>query len=168
MTEVLTRFPGITVSYDGWVRNNTGTLSPGYVNGRMGPYLRCNAGQSARLVHRLVARTLVHNPAPRVLNVVHHKNHIIDDNRPRNLQWVTTQLNTMMKKNAKGCYFDKKRQLWFAKCMAEGKSYHLGWFDNYEAGHLRYLEFREKKFNEILNRIKRNARPQERVGSFVF
>ena len=101
MTEVLTRFPGLTVTYDGHVRNNTGVLTPGFVLQNMGPYLRINAGQSARLVHRLVARTLVHNPAPRVLNVVHHKNHIIDDNRPRNLQWVTTQLNSMMKKKRK-------------------------------------------------------------------
>jgi len=168
MTEVLTRFPGVTVSYDGCVRNNNGVLSKGFVLQNMGPYLRINAGQSARLVHRLVARTLVHNPAPRVLNVVHHRNHIIGDNRPRNLQWVTTQLNSMMKKNAKGCWFDKKRGLWYSKCMAEGKSYHLGWFDNYEDGHNTYIAFREKKFNQILNRHKRNARNQERVGSFVF
>ena len=113
----------------------------------MGPYLRINAGQSARLVHRLVARTLVHNPAPRVLNVVHHKNHIIDDNRPRNLQWVTTQLNAMMKKNAKGCWFNKRKQLWYAKCTAEGNCYHLGFFDNYEDGHQAYLTFRQKKFD---------------------
>ena len=52
--------------------------------------------------------------------------------------------------------------------MAEGKSYHLGFFDNYEDGHQAYLTFRQKKFDEILNKIKRDARPQERVGSFVF
>ena len=77
MTEVLTRFPGVTVSYDGFVRNNTKRLTPGYIG--LGPYLRCNVGHSGRLVHRLVARTLVHNPAPRVLNVVHHRNHIIPE-----------------------------------------------------------------------------------------
>ena len=166
MTEVLTRFPGVTVSYDGHVRNNTGDITPGHLG--MGPYLRCNVHSSARLVHRLVARTLVHNPAPRVLNVVHHKNHKIDDNRPRNLQWVTQQLNSMMKKNAKGCWFDKKRQLWYSTCTVAGKKHHLGFFDNYEDGHKTYLDFRLKKFNQILNRIKRNARTQERVGSFVF
>lgn len=165
MTEVLTRFPGVTVSYDGFVRNNTKKLTPGYIG--LGPYLRCNAGHSGRLVHRLVARTLVHNPAPRVLNVVHHRNHIIQDNRPRNLQWVTKQLNSMMKRNAKGCWWDPKKQLWYAKCTAEGKCYHLGFFDNYDDGHNAYLDFRLKKFNAILNRIKRNARTQERVGSFV-
>ena len=62
----------------------------------------------------------------------------------------------------------QKKQLWYSKCMAEGKSYHLGFFDNYEDGHQAYLTFRQKKFDEILNKIKRDARPQERVGSFVF
>ena len=165
MTEVLTRFPGVTVSFDGKVRNNTGVLTAGYIG--LGPYLRCNVGQSGRLVHRLVARTLVHNPAPRVLNVVHHKNHMIKDNTPRNLQWVTQQLNSMMKKNARGCWWDPKKKLWYSKCMAEGISHHLGFFDSYEDGHETYLAFRLKKFNEILNRIKRNARSQERFGSFV-
>ena len=166
MTEVLTRFPGVTVSYDGLVRNNTQVQTAGYIG--LGNYLRCNVGNSGRLVHRLVARTLVHNPAPRVLNTVHHKNHLIHDNRPQNLQWVTRQLNAMMKKGAKGCWFDKKKQLWYSRCTAEGKTYHLGWFDDYETGHEKYIAFRLKKFNDILNRIKRNARTQTRVGSFVF
>ena len=73
----------------------------------------------------------------------------------------------MMKRNAKGCWWDPKKQLWYAKCTAEGKSYHLGFFDNYDDGHKVYLDFRLKKFNEILNRIKRDAPTQERIGSFV-
>ena len=166
-TVVLTRFPNIGVTHNGLVQMANGTQTRGYLG--MGPYLRCNVGNSASLVHRLVATTLVHNPAPTQLKIVHHKNSLIHDNRACNLMWTTQQLNCMMKSNAKCCWFSKRKKKWYATCTVKGTAHHLGWFDSYEAGHKKYLEFRDESFNRILNQIiKNNAASKERTCSFIF
>ena len=51
-------------------------------------------------VHRLVARAFCPNEAPHTFNVVHHVNNVKTDNRPSNLQWVNSQLNAVMRKDA--------------------------------------------------------------------
>ena len=167
MTVVLTRYNNIGVTHDGLVRMGRGRMTAGYEH-PWGHYLRVNLDQGAVLVHRLVAQTLVHNPAPGVLNVVHHKNPVIKDNRSSNLQWVTQQLNTMMKQNAKGCYFNKRKKLWQAYCKVKGVRHKLGWFKTYEAGHAAYLKFREAEFNRILKQTVRDYETQqERASRFI-
>ena len=165
MTAVATRFRGISVTQNGMVQMASGTRTWGYVNSRRGPYLRCNVGHSARLVHRLIAETLVRNPNPDFLNVVHHKNGDIYWNAATNLMWVNTQLNCMMRSNARGCYFDKKRKMWEAKITVKGTLYHIGYYKTFLEGHRAYKVFRQKKFDEILNTII-NAR-SARTYSFI-
>ena len=165
MTAVATRFNGISVTPEGEVIMSDGSRTWGYVNHRRGPYLRCNVGNSGRLVHRLVAQTLVHNPCPDFLNVVHHINGDIYWNAECNLMWVNTQLNCMMKSNARGCYFDKKRKMWEAKITVKGRLYHIGFFKTFLEGHRAYKVFRQEKFNEILNELQ-NARTA-RTYSFI-
>ena len=167
MTVVLTRFPNIGVTHDGMVRMGRGKMTAGYAH-PWGNYLRVNLDAGAVLVHRLVAQTLVHNPAPGVLRIVHHKNNDITDNRSCNLMWVTQQLNTMMKKNAKGCYFNARRNMWQAYCNVKGTRHKLGWFKTYEAGHAAYLKFREAEFNRILKEtIKEYEAQKERASRFI-
>ena len=159
MTAVLTRFPGVAVTHDGEVLLRNGTRTWGYISPRRnyGPYLRCNVANSARLVHRLIAKTLVPNKNPEMLNVVHHRDHDIYHNASRNLQWVNRQLNNMMRERALGCYFDKKRKMWEAKITVKGQLYRLGFFKTFLEGHRTYKKFRNKKFNEILKELENEA-----------
>ena len=167
-TCVATRWKNVGCTHDGRVYFKTQDfLTKGYVG--MGGYLRANVCHSGRSVHRIIAETLGHNPAPEVFDVVHHKNNDKYLNASSNLQWVNTQLNTMMRKDAKGCYFNRKRLKWEAKGTAEGVVYHLGWFPDYRTGHQTYLEWRKKKFKAILPRIVRHARKKKkRTCRFIF
>ena len=153
MTAVATRFRGISVTHDGAVIKTNGRRTWGYINNRRGPYLRCNVGNSGRLVHRLIAETLVPNPNPDYLNVVHHKNNDIYHNASSNLMWVNHQLNSMMRSNARGCYFDKKIKMWEAKITVKGELFHVGFYKTFLEGHIAYKKFRLEKFTEILNEL---------------
>ena len=160
---VPTRFPEFGVTHDGRVVHlASGVATRGYI-GR-GPYRRCNAGYPGRLVHRLIAETLVRNPAPGVLDVVHHKDGNTENNASSNLMWVTLQLNTMIRSKSKGCYYNKRRRKWYARCKVQGRTHGLGWYETYEEGHRAYLAFRDAAFADILGAIVRRAE-QEREGA---
>lgn len=156
---VPTQFPGVSVSSDGMIQMANGRRTWGYINPQRGPYLRCNVGQSARLVHRLVAETLVPNKNRALLNVVHHADYDIYNNSASNLVWVNTQLNTMMRENARGCYFNKRSKTWNAACICQGKQYKLGKFSTFLEGHRAHKAFRDKKFHEVLKKLENEAWP---------
>ena len=80
------------VSSTGLVRNLSGKiLKQKTENGYKRIGLRVNNKQLFFRVHRLVAAAFI--PKIRGKEQVHHINHIRDDNRVENLQWVTGEEN---------------------------------------------------------------------------
>jgi hypothetical protein len=61
--------------------------------------LRNKSKQKMFMVHRLVAEYFILNPNNKLY--VHHKNHIRNDNRVENLQWVTAGENERYKPSCK-------------------------------------------------------------------
>ena len=56
-------------------------------------YVTVTLNQKAHYKHRLVAIQFVRNPDPERLLYVNHKNHVRNDNRIDNLEWVTRGQN---------------------------------------------------------------------------
>ena len=56
-------------------------------------YQSVNLDGHKRLLQRVIASQFIPNPDPEHLTEVNHKNHIRNDNRPENLEWVTLQAN---------------------------------------------------------------------------
>jgi len=56
-------------------------------------YLILSLSEGKRKAHRIVAETWIPNPDN--LQVVHHKNHIKNDNHVCNLEWTTIRKNTI-------------------------------------------------------------------------
>ena len=69
-----------------------------------------NGKRKKELVHRLVAITFIDNPENKP--EVNHINHIRDDNRLENLEWVTHGENNTL--GRKLSY--KHKQSWYDKC----------------------------------------------------
>lgn len=79
-------------STTGKIRNKT-TLKELSLNNLRGGYIRVSlqnnkSGRKAETVHRLIAKTFIHNPKNKY--TVNHKNHNKLDNRVENLEWAST------------------------------------------------------------------------------
>jgi hypothetical protein len=81
-------------------------------------------------------------------NFIDHKNRNRRDNRLENLHVVNHQQNNW-NRDAKGCYFDKRRGNWQAYIKINGVQKHLGRFSTEEEAHASYLEAK-KKYHPIL------------------
>jgi hypothetical protein len=73
-----------------------------------------------------------------------HINHNTLDNRRSNLRIVTQQQNQQNKKNTKGCYLDKRYNVWQARICVDRKIIFLGNFDTEIEARQEYLKAREK------------------------
>jgi hypothetical protein len=88
-------------------------------------------------IHRLIALNFIPNYENKTC--VDHINNIRLDNRLKNLRFVTSQENnrnrSIGKRNTstiKGVHFNKACNKWHAQIMFNGKSIHLGYFQNIE------------------------------------
>ena len=76
-------------------------------------------------------------------NVIDHRNGIKTDNRISNLRNVSHQHNGF-NTNCKGYYYDKQAKKYRAYIKLNGKSKHLGSFENEEDAHQAYLKAKPK------------------------
>jgi hypothetical protein len=93
--------------------------------------------------HRLVK--LAHEPTFDIFdaspsNFIDHINHTPSDNSNGNLRVVTNQQNCFNRSNVKGYSWDKKRKMWKAEIMLDGKHKHLGRFKIEEDARNAYLK----------------------------
>jgi len=93
--------------------------------------------------HRLVK--LAHEPTFDIFdaspsNFIDHENHTRDDNSNDNLRVVTNQQNCFNRSNVKGYSWDKKRKMWKAEIMLDGKHKYLGRFKTEEEARNAYLK----------------------------
>jgi len=93
--------------------------------------------------HRLVK--LAHDPTFDIFDVspsnfIDHENHTRDDNSNDNLRVVTAQQNNFNRSNVKGYSWDKKRKMWKAEIMLDGKHKYLGRFKTEEEARAAYLK----------------------------
>jgi hypothetical protein len=86
----------------------------------------------------------VHN---KCVDFIDHINTIRDDNRINNLRSVTIQQNGF-NRNAKGYSWDKKMNKWKSTIRIDGKSKHLGYFENEQEASQAYQD--EKKILHII------------------
>ncbi len=130
-----------SVSNLGNVRNDeTNRILKGGKNnghGYLAVNLYKNGKQSTRLIHRLVVNAFIENPENKPF--VDHINGDILNNCVDNLRWATiseNQMNSKKKKNntsgIKGVFWHKQRNKWQAQIQFDGKSMHLGYFDDIE------------------------------------
>ena len=122
---------GFFARSDGTIRTPVG-VETGFLakNG----YLTIDCGFYYRYVHRLIARTLCHNPCPFVFNTVDHISRIKTDNSSRNLRWCSQAMNTL-NREAKNCYWDKRRKKWKAKFRSGNQWKTVGFYETFEEGH---------------------------------
>ena len=96
--------------------------------------------------HRLVY--YIHNPNWDIWdsspdNLIDHYNRKRDDNRLENLHVVNGNQN-QWNNDAKGYYWDKKRNKWATQIALNGNRYFLGYFENEEDARNAYLEAKAK------------------------
>ena len=75
-------------------------------------------------------------------NFIDHINTNSLDNRIKNLRVLTHQQN-QFNRNAKGYYWNKKRNKWQGQIKINGKTKNLGYFDNEEDAAISYLNAKE-------------------------
>ena len=118
-------------------------------------YIRCTYQRSDYMLHRLLM--IMFGPQPVPYNwknlEINHKNHIRNDNRISNLEWVTSSTNNLKRKKLKnntsgttGVSFESGK--WRARLRLNKKSIPLGMFDTKEeaiearkAGELKHLGY---------------------------
>lgn len=76
-------------------------------------------------------------------NMIDHYNRKRDDNCIENLHVVTSQQNTF-NRDAKGYYWDKRRNKWQASISLNGNNHYLGQFEKEEDARNAYLEAKPK------------------------
>ena len=122
---------GFFARSDGTIRTPCG-IESGFIAKNGYPTIDC--GFWYRYVHRLIARTLVVNPCPYVFNTVDHISRDKTDNSKNNLRWCSQAMNCL-NREAKNCYWDKRRKRWHAKFRSGNQWKNVGYYDSYEEGH---------------------------------
>ena len=172
VTKKVPYYVGIYASSDGHITDKNGTPLKVHDNevGYLFVYVGVRFGWN-EYVHRLVAKTFVHNPRPDIFSVVDHINGDTQDNRAENLRWFTHQLNALNKhSNARCAYFHMCQRIWYtkngkrryfkkywadgkgrwqSKCVVNKKTHILGHYKTFLVAHHVAKAFRELRLKEI-------------------
>ena len=107
-------------------------------------------------VHRLIY-LMHHNVLPKVIDHIDGNPH---NNRIENLREASLaqnawnmKLSKRNKSGVKGVLWDKSKNRWYARCMANGKDHHVGYFKEIEDARMAVEKFRA----EIHGEFARNA-----------
>jgi len=76
-------------------------------------------------------------------NMIDHVDGNPSNNSIENLRVVTHQQNNFNRKRAKGYYWSKHAKKWLAHIKLNGKTKHLGYFENEDEAHQAYLKAKE-------------------------
>ena len=118
----------------------------------------------AQLVHRLIALAFVHNPLPHVFTVVDHIDRNPWNNKPENLRWVTTQMNSL-NNSALGCFFSEDTGKWHARVTVSGK---VNIFGEYETKEIATQEAKTYREEAIRRLYKKHLDEAEEARTSVF
>lgn len=112
-------------------------------------YIAANIGGKKQYLHRILMET----PDNKITD---HINRIKHDNRKGNLRVVDRTINEVNKElkstnvsGKTGVYFKKERQKWVAQITKDGKTYHLGSFENKEEA----ISIRQEKELELFGEL---------------
>ncbi len=108
-----------------------------HTSGYMAVGLHKDGKQKTKQVHRLIAETFLETDNQR--NQVDHIDGDRLNNNINNLRWVSTSENQHNRRTAKGYYWNKQANKWYAKIMANKKPIFLGLYDTEEEARQAYL-----------------------------
>ena len=91
--QVLTDYPNYEINTKTQMIRNIKTKRILSIYTSKNGYQFVQIGGRNQCYHRVIASQFVPNPDPKKYNEVNHKNHIRNDNRPVNLEWVTPSAN---------------------------------------------------------------------------
>lgn len=133
-------------SETGEVYSNRGNVK-NYVNKNSEGYIFCKIQKDKKRFWVKAHQLAWYLSTGEVPMVVDHINRVKNDNRLCNLRNITVQQN-QFNRGAKGCYWNKRDEIWLARIKLNGRIIHLGSFTNEEEAHQAYLE--AKKIYHII------------------
>ena len=152
-------YPNYSVSTFGRVRNDkfNRILKPGTDKDGYYVVVLCNSGMKKTMkFHRIVANTFIENPEKKPC--VDHIDNNRTNNNIKNLRFATIKENnqnaSISKLNTsgtKGICWNKKAKKWHAKIYINGKSKHLGIFENINEAKIARTKAANKHFGEYIN-----------------
>lgn len=118
----------------GEIFSHTGTLITGKSR-----YIYCSLWTNKTSIKVAGHQLAFYLATGEIPNIIDHINRIKKDNRLVNLRNVTKQENNF-NSDAKGYYWNKRDKKWLAKITTNGKTIHLGIYDNEDEAHQAYLK----------------------------
>lgn len=126
-----------------------------FSNGRIQVCLWKHNQEKHMYIYRLVAIHFVYNPKPNEYTLVDHIDGNLSNNHYTNLRWCSKHLNNLNAKKhkdnvsgRKGVHWDKRRNKWYARIQVNGKTMHIGRFENYDEAVKKRAEAEKQYYNQ--------------------